>query len=137
MTGPSEGEGEGVDARLGQLCARLADRAGPLATDPQLAAASERVLDLVRSGRDATAGLDLLDDLLLRAGYAGGLGAYRTGQGPVFSLLPGASAGGHPVLEALVCPAGRCPRVELPRGAREDPPVCAVWGRALRRDRIA
>ncbi|MFJ8361771.1 hypothetical protein [Streptomyces sp. NPDC093984] len=122
---------------MGQLCARLADRAGPLVTDPQLAAVSERVLDMVRSGQDAAAELDLLDDLLLRAGYVGGLGAYRSDGGPVFSMLPGASAGGHPVLEALVCPADRCPRVELPRGAREDPPVCAVWGRALRRDRIA
>ncbi|MEU9480123.1 hypothetical protein [Streptomyces sp. NPDC048191] len=135
VDGPSEGEG--ADARLGRLCARLADGTGPLATDPQLAAASERVLDLVRSGQDATAGLDLLDDLLLRAGYVGGPGSYRTGSDPVFSLLPGAFAGGHPVLEALVCPTGRCPRVELPPGAREDPPVCAVWQRALRRDRIA
>jgi hypothetical protein len=137
VTGEGRSEGEETDARLGRLCARLADRTGPLATDPQFAAPSERVLDRIRSGEDATAELDLLDDLLLRAGYASGLGAHRTDGGPVFAMLPGASAGGHPVLEALVCPADRCSRVELPPRDREDPPVCAVWGQSLRRDRIA
>ncbi|GGM17997.1 hypothetical protein GCM10010129_72740 [Streptomyces fumigatiscleroticus] len=125
-----------ADARLGRLCARLAERAGPLTTDPQLSAASGHVLDLVRSGRNAAAELDHLEDLLLRAGYIGGLGSSRTDGGPVFAMLPGAHAGGRPVLEALVCPADRCPRVELPQGTGEDPPECAVWGRALRRDRI-
>ncbi|PSL43002.1 hypothetical protein B0I31_1339 [Saccharothrix carnea] len=115
---------DGADPRVAQLCLRLADDTGPLAKPGPLRDLAVQAAQAIRTGADtADDDLDRLDDMLLREGYAAGLGASRS------SRLPGLG-GGHPLLEVLTCPADRCDRVEPPTGA---PPMCAVLRRPLRR----
>ena len=74
---------------------------------------------------DVVDDLDEIEDRLLRAGYAAGLSSTRG-----YQPLPGVS---RPVLEFLACPAGRCPRAELP-GSRAR---CAVFAAPMTRTRLA
>lgn len=117
--------------RIGWLCVRLAQPDGPLAKPGPMRDLATRIAGRLRGGRapgDLDDDLDELEDLLLLAGYTGGLSGNRA----VYLPLPGVS--GHPVLEVLACPAETCHRVEAP-SAGEDP-VCAVAGKPLRRVRL-
>ncbi|MEV0810578.1 hypothetical protein [Micromonospora sp. NPDC050200] len=110
--------------QLAVLCARLDEEAGPLAAEGPMRTLATSIAERVRAGEDPAAlaeCLDELDDQLLRAGYAGGLGSHRSAP----PQLPG--LGGHPVLEVMTCPGGRCARVARP--GRDD--TCRVFGRPL------
>lgn len=127
--------GEVVDTlareQLALLCVRIEGGAGPFADGEPLGDLVASIARRVRAGEDTAAvadSLDELDDRLLRMGYAGGLGAHRSGS--AFPQVPG--LGGHPVLEVLKCPGGVCPRVALP-GANHR---CAVFDEPLERVRL-
>jgi hypothetical protein len=114
-----------ADPRVTQLCVRLADGTGPFAAPGPMRDLALAVALAIRTGGvEVNGDLDRLDDMLLRAGYAAGLGADRSS-----TQLPGLG-GGHPVLEVLVCPADRCDRVQT---ATDPVPECAVLHRPLRR----
>jgi hypothetical protein len=112
------------DELLEALCRRLADDGDPVRSRPDLRERADRIVAGLRSGVDVTSALDDLDDQLLRSGYAAGLDASR-----IYRALPGS---GHPVLEVLTCPAGRCDRVELPRTGA----TCAVFDRPMTLTRL-
>jgi len=115
--------------QLALLCTRLDEAAGPLAAEGPMRALATTIADSIRAGEDPAVlveRFDELDDQLLRAGYAGGLGAYRS----PLPQLPG--LGGHPVLEVLACPGGLCARVAPP--GRDH--TCSVFGRPLARVRL-
>ncbi|MFK3985616.1 hypothetical protein ACI2K4_35285 [Micromonospora sp. NPDC050397] len=115
--------------QLAVLCVRLEEEVGPLATDGPMRTLATLIAERIRAGEDPVTlaeHLDELDDQLLRAGYAGGLGSYRS----ALPQLPG--LGGHPVLEVLACPGLLCARVAPPD--REH--TCAVFGRSLDRVRL-
>lgn len=115
--------------QLALLCTRLDEMTGPFAEEGPMRALAVSITERIRAGEDPAAlasSLDDLDDQLLRAGYAGGLGSYRTSE----ARVPG--VGGHPVLEVLGCPGNLCTRVALPDGAH----LCAVFGRPLDRVRL-
>ncbi|MCX2185753.1 hypothetical protein KV205_35410 [Streptomyces sp. SKN60] len=127
------------DARLQELCRRLADPAA----SPELDALGEpgaRLVDAIASAlRDGRSlqqlgdHLDELEELLLAAGHSAGLGSYRTTPpptGPVFQRLPVAGPA-HPALYFLACPTGRCGRVEAPDDGAPDQPACGLLGRPL------
>lgn len=119
--------------QLALLCVRLRDTTDPLAGDGPLGALAASIARRCQSGAgpaELADALDELDDLLLRAGHAGGLGAYRSVV-PSYDRLPGLGDG-HPVLEVEGCPRGRCARVEVPG----DETRCAVFGEPLRRIRL-
>jgi hypothetical protein len=125
--------GTHAQEQLALLCARLSAETGPLVTDGSMRALATSIAEQIRAGADPADLADVfdeLDDLLLRAGYAAGLGSYRTGD-PSFTRLPGVGDG-HPVLEVLACPGNRCARVELPDGKQ----LCPVFGKPLGRIRL-
>jgi hypothetical protein len=119
--------------QLALLCVRLRENAGLLAGDGPIGDLAASIVRRYRSGArpgELDDALDELEDLLLRAGHAGGLGSYRSVV-PSYEGLPGLGDG-HPVLEVEGCPRGRCARVEVPgEGAG-----CAVFGEPLRRIRL-
>jgi hypothetical protein len=118
--------------QLALLCTRLDDATGPFAAEGPLRVLATSIAERLREGGDPAVlaeSLDELDERLLRAGYAGGLGSYRSVDSP-FPRLPG--VGGHPVLEVLGCPGGLCARVALPG----EEHACSVFGRPLERIRL-
>src|SRR3954467_15036009 len=105
--------------QLAVLCHRMGDESDPVRSVPAVRSTVDGIVARLRSGTGAdrlVADLDEVDERLLRAGYAAGLSPTR-----IYRSLPG---DGHPVLEVLACPAGACPRVELPRTGA----ACAVFG---------
>lgn len=138
MANTADGADTG-DARLQELCSRLADPA----SSPEFDALGEPGARLVgaiasalrdgRSPQQLGEHLDELEELLLAAGHSAGLGSYRTTPpptGPVFQSLPVAGPG-HPALYFLACPTGRCGRVEAPDAEAPDQPACGILGRPL------
>ncbi|CAM3307646.1 hypothetical protein KIPE111705_01085 [Kibdelosporangium persicum] len=118
-----------AQGQLALLCTRLEQDGGPLAEEGPLRALAMSIVERLRAGEDPDAvaeSLDDLDDQLMRAGYAGGLGTSRA----MDVRVPG--LGGHPVLEVLGCPGKLCGRVALP----DEDHVCAVFGRPLERVRL-
>jgi hypothetical protein len=115
-----------MDPRLATLCVRLGDDSDPVRADPSVRPFVDDVVarlhagDLDRLSDD----LDEIEDRLLRAAYAAGLSSTR-----VYRPLPGA---GRSVLEYLACPAGRCPRVELP----DSEAKCAIAAAPMTRTRL-
>jgi hypothetical protein len=112
---------------LEALCRRMGDDNDPVRSLPAVRHLADRIVERLRSGVDAdglTDDLEELNDRLLQAGYAAGLGSHRA-----YRPLPG---GGHPVLEVLACPTGRCARVELPRTEA----ACALSGRPMAASRL-
>ncbi|WP_017236356.1 hypothetical protein [Streptomyces sp. SS] len=127
------------DARIGELCRRLADPASSAELDAlgeQGARLVEAVVSALRDGRSLPQlgdHLDALEELLLAAGHSAGLGSYRTTPPlpvPGFQSLPVAGPG-HPALYVLACPTGRCGRVEAPDADAPDQPVCGILDRPL------
>jgi hypothetical protein len=117
--------------RIGQLCARLSEKRGPLTVVGPMRDLAMRIAVAVRDGRspaEISDDLDELEDLMLRAGYTAGISASRS----VAPDLPGIG-GGHPQLEVFACPAQACLRVVPPD---DDVPVCRVLDRPLRRVRL-
>ena len=126
-------QGTPAQDQLALLCTRLADDAGPLVSAGTMRELATSITDRIRAGQDPAEladDFDQLDDLLLRAGYAAGLGTYRSAESR-FGPLPG-FGDGHPLLEVSACPEQRCARVELP----VEGFTCAVFGEALRRIRL-
>jgi hypothetical protein len=120
--------------QLALLCDRLGADGDPLATPGPMRELALALIAAVRAGRapvELTDEFDRLDEQLLRAGYAAGLGTYRSGP---YSPLPGIGDG-HPVLRVLGCPGERCPRVALPAGTGTAP-ACSVFDRPLREVRL-
>ncbi|TQS46840.1 hypothetical protein [Cryptosporangium phraense] len=106
--------------QLAVLCRRLADETDAVRRPSPIRTLAESIAARVRDGvpaDDLTDDLDDLEDLLLRAGQAAGLGGTRS-----FQRLPGAGDG-HRVLEVLTCPGRSCDRVERPAA---EPILCAV-----------
>jgi hypothetical protein len=114
--------------QVAQLCLRLSSSRDPLSGPGPMHDLATVIAARLRAGASPgslASDLDRLDDLLLRAGYAAGLGESRLPYAP----LPG-SGDGHPVLEVLACPGSCCPRVLAP-GATV--PECGVLRRPMRR----
>jgi len=119
--------------RVAQLCVRLAQESGPVATPGPMRDLAIRIAGEICGGRapeELDDELDELEDLLLRAGFTAGLSPARS----QYTALRGVGDG-HPVLEVLACPAGTCTRVELPTAAGDEP-ACHVLGQSLRRVRL-
>ncbi len=135
MTGAGDGvhEGDGSGhARLGDLCRRLAETAGPLLPDARGQRLIEELTARIRAGRtpeELEEEFDELEELLLAAGHSAGLGSYRGA--PRYRGLPG-SAHGHPALYVLACPGGHCARLEAPDPDADRAQVCRILGRPLR-----
>lgn len=129
---------------LARMCALL-EAAGPPLSEGAARAKAEETVAAVRGGADAEQVVRLLrelDDVLRTAGYAGGLGRYRTAPPPPVSAgghayQPLGGPDEHPVEEVLACPGeNRCMRAELPEwGARITDPLCTVYDRPLARVR--
>ncbi|WP_433732672.1 hypothetical protein ACQP0C_10135 [Nocardia sp. CA-129566] len=125
-----------VDHRIEQLCARLAESSGPLATPGPMRERARSIAAAIRAGRppaDLDTELDELEDLLLRNGFAAGLSSSRS----TYTTLPGIGGigGGHPSLEVLACPADACDRMQAPDPSAPAP-TCAVLGQPLRLIRL-
>lgn len=111
--------------RLAVLCQRLADSADAVRTAPDARALAESIAERVRDGArpdELADDFDELEEQLLRAGHAAGLGAVRSYERPL------STGDGHRVLEVLMCPAGICDRIEAPN---EDPVSCLVHRRPM------
>ncbi|MGX9884496.1 hypothetical protein [Streptomyces sp. NPDC002276] len=129
---------------LARMCVLL-EAAGPPLSEGAARAKAEETVAAVRDGADAEQVVRLLGELdhaLRMAGYAAGLGRYRTaspppasGTGHTYQPLGGPDE--HPFEEVLACPGeNRCMRAELPEwGARITDPVCTVHERPLVRVR--
>ncbi|WP_217142500.1 hypothetical protein [Streptomyces sp. AC627_RSS907] len=107
--------------QLAVLCRRLADDTDAVRTSPEVRTLAESIVGRVRDGvacEELAEEFDELELLLLRAGHAAGLGPVRS-----YERFPGASDGRR-VLEVLACPAGVCPRVEVPDA---EPVFCGVF----------
>ncbi|ARQ67808.1 hypothetical protein CAG99_02245 [Streptomyces marincola] len=123
------------------LCARLGEGRGPLVDDVELSRLATGIAAGVREQRpreEIEERLDALEDLLLRAGHTAGLGSYRSSPVPPhgYGALPGLGEG-RPLLEVVVCPRGRCTRVEVPPPRGDGPggeagPRCALFDDALK-----
>jgi hypothetical protein len=128
--------------RIARLCVRLTETDGPLARDGGPRAKADEIVAAMRAGADESRLGELLsqlDDALRAAGYAAGLGQYRTGAAEsdlAFGRIHGLDE--HPVEELLVCPGERqCRRAELPTWDLVRPdPLCTVYSRSLRPQQV-
>ncbi|MEU1198129.1 hypothetical protein ABZ446_18100 [Streptomyces sp. NPDC005813] len=115
--------------RTAAFCALLGS-SGDVRRLPEVRAAAERALALLRSGADTAAlaaGYDDMDHALRRSGHAGGLTGGSRG-----ATAPGVAA--H--IKVAVCPSSApCTRLERARDLLPAPP-CAVHGARMRKARL-
>jgi uncharacterized protein (DUF433 family) len=117
--------------QLGVLCGRLTLDGDAVRVTPEIRALAESIVERVRAGvppDELADDFDDLEDELLRAGHAAGLGPVRS----PYEGWPGAGDG-HRELEVHTCPGGTCARVEVP-GARPVP--CPVHRRPMALTRL-
>ncbi|MGW8356605.1 hypothetical protein [Streptomyces wedmorensis] len=112
--------------RLARLCEQLTAIRG-VAEHRGRTAELDAAITAFRENADAGALVSAVDESLRSWGVARGLGEHRSPGGAVLPHL----GGGHPVEEALVCPAGRCDRVVL-----EGDGSCELFAAPLRLVRL-
>ncbi|MEU1536214.1 hypothetical protein [Streptomyces fagopyri] len=125
MNDAGTGDGNGAStAMYSDVCARLDEIRGVVPTDrqPEL----EEILAALRGSGDPSGPRAELHRLLRLGGVAAGLRAFR---GAGIGGLP-VAVEGHPVVEAYVCPRGRCDR-RSPARNQPAPPVCGLYGEPL------
>ncbi|HEX5406689.1 MAG TPA: hypothetical protein VFX16_30820 [Pseudonocardiaceae bacterium] len=119
------GAGNYASVRLGVVCEGLANPGMP-AWVRELA---EPVLAMVRAGTDPT--VRDWQDLVTAVRDA----ESRFQKDRIYQGLP-TDGGGHAQLDVLVCPRGRCARVEAPPASGDDP-VCSVFAEHPHRQRLS